>query len=275
MSLSAGEFDYVRNLVYRHAGITLERGKEYLVESRLSPLARQEGFPSLHLFIAGLRSGALTSLQHRVVQAMATSETSFFRDGHPFEALKRFVLPALLTARAGERSLNLWCAAASTGQEPYTIAMLIRENFSSEVDGWNIRFIASDLSTEVLARAIQGRYSQPEVNRGLPARMLIKYFEPADGEWQIKPELRRGIEFRELNLTERWPSLPRMDVIFMRNVLIYFGAAAKKDVLDRAHMLLRPGGFLFLGSSETMLGLDDCFEAFPPDHPVCYRLRRQ
>lgn len=275
MSLSAGEFDYVRDLLYEHAGIALERGKEYLVESRLNPLARQEGFSSLHLFIAGLRSHAFASLHSKVVQAMTTNETSFFRDVRPFEALKQLVLPAVLAARAEERSLNLWCAAASTGQEPYTIAMLIRENFASQIDGWNIRFIASDLSTEALARALQGRYSQLEVNRGLPESMLTKYFEPKDGEWQIKPELRRMIEFRELNLTEEWCFLPRMDIIFMRNVLIYFGAATRKDVLNRARKLLRPGGVLFLGSSEVTLGLDDVFEPLPPDRPACYRLRKQ
>jgi chemotaxis protein methyltransferase CheR len=273
MAITELEFDYVRSLVHAQAGIALEPGKEYLVESRLNPLAREEGFPSLQHMIAGLKSGPVATLHRKVVQAMTTNETSFFRDVRPFEVLKTVVLPQLFAARSADRSLNIWCAASSTGQEPYSIAMLMRQNFAAQLATWNVRFIASDLSTAVLARAIRGLYSQLEVNRGLPASMLVKYFEQRDSDWQIKSELRRMVEYREMNLTEQWSFLPSMDIVFIRNVLIYFKVSTKKDILARIGKLLKPGGFLFLGSAETTLGIDEGFEPVPADRAACYRLR--
>ncbi len=274
MPISAAEFDYVRTLIRERAGIALEPGKEYLVESRLDPLARQEGFPTLTHFLASLRSSPLAGgLHHKVVQAMTTNETSFFRDVRPFEILRSTVLPELIQKRGSLRSLNFWCAASSTGQEPYTVAMVMRESIPAVLATWNMRFIATDISTEVLARAIQGRYSQLEVNRGLPATMLVKYFQQEGSEWQVKSELRRMVEFREINLTEPWSTLPAMDIVFMRNVLIYFSVETKKDILARVRQLLKPGGFLFLGSSETTLNLDGGFEPVPTDRTACYRLR--
>jgi chemotaxis protein methyltransferase CheR len=273
MPISGSEFDYVRNLIRERAGITLEPGKEYLVESRLEPLAREEGFPTLQHMIAGLKSSPFASLHQKVVQAMTTNETSFFRDVRPFDILKTVVLPELLTARAAERSLNLWCAASSSGQEPYTIAMLLRETIPVQLATWNLRFIASDISTEMLARAIQGRYSQLEVNRGLPATMLVKYFQKEGNDWQIRADIRRMVEFREINLTEPWSTLPPVDIVFMRNVLIYFDVETKKGILAKVRRLLRPGGFLFLGSAETTLNVDAGFEPVPVDRTACYRLR--
>ena len=273
MPLSAGEFDYVRKLVHQRAGIALEPGKEYLVESRLDPLARQEGFPSLKLFIAELKANPFASLHHKVVQAMTTTETSFFRDVRPFDVLKSLVLPELLAKRAAERRLTLWCAASSNGQEPYSVAMLLREAVPALIATWNIRLIASDISTEVLARAVQGRYSQLEVNRGLPAGLLMKYFEKHGDGWQIKGEIRRMVEFREMNLTEEWSTLPPLDVIFMRNVLIYFNVATKMDIFAKVGRVLKPGGFLFLGSSETTVNLESGFEPVPANRGVCFRLR--
>ena len=274
MPISAAEFDYVRTLIRDRAGIALESGKEYLVESRLDPLARQEGFPTLTHFIASLKSSPFSAgLHHKVVQAMTTNETSFFRDVRPFEVLKAVVLPELVAQRGAQRALNFWCAASSTGQEPYTIAMVMREAAPTLLSAWNFRFIATDISTEVLARAIQGRYSQLEVNRGLPASLLVKYFQQEGGEWQIKADLRRMVEFREINLTEPWSILPPMDIVFMRNVLIYFSIETKKGILARVRQLLKPGGFLFLGSSETTLNLDDGFEPVPTDRTACYRMR--
>ena len=274
MPISAAEFDYVRTLIRDRAGIALEPGKEYLVESRLDPLARQEGFPTLTHFLASLRSSPLASgLHHKVVQAMTTNETSFFRDVRPFEVLKALVLPELIAQRSAQRALNFWSAACSTGQEPYSVALVMREAVPALLSTWNFRFIATDISTEVLARAIQGRYSQLEVNRGLPATLLVKYFQQEGNEWQIKSDLRRMVEFREINLTEPWSTLPPMDIVFMRNVLIYFGIETKKGILAKVRRLLKPGGFLFLGSSETTLNLDDGFEPVPADHTACYRVR--
>lgn len=274
MSISAAEFEYVRTLIRERAGIALEPGKEYLVESRLDPLARQEGFPTLSHFIASLKASPLAGgLHHKVVQAMTTNETSFFRDVRPFEVLKTLVLPELIAQRAAQRALNFWSAACSTGQEPYSVALVMREAVPTFLPTWNFRFIASDISTEVLARAIQGRYSQLEVNRGLPASLLVKYFQQEDNEWQIKADVRRMVEFREINLTEPWSILPLMDIVFMRNVLIYFSVETKKGILAKVRKLLKPGGFLFLGSSETTLNLDDGFEPVPTDRTACYRLR--
>jgi chemotaxis protein methyltransferase CheR len=272
MSLSHNDFECIRALVLKRAAIVLEAGKEYLVESRLVPLARQEGFASLQELIAQLRAHPCDGLYSKVVEAMTTNETSFFRDTHPFEALKNIVLPDLLTRRAHERQLHLWCAASSSGQEPYTLAMLLREHFLT-LASWTLRFIASDISHEMLARARAGRYSKLEVNRGLPATFLVKYFQKQGVEWQIKEELRRMIEFRYINLVETWPSLPPMDLILMRNVMIYFNVETKKAILGKVRRLLRPDGYLFLGGAETTMNLDNAFERVEFDKSGCYRLR--
>jgi chemotaxis protein methyltransferase CheR len=272
MAIAGIEFDYIRSLVLARSALVLEPGKEYLVESRLEPLALQEGFPSLCHLIECLRSNSFGPLHRKVVEAMATSETMFFRDVRPFDALRTFVLPELVKKRQGERILNVWCSACSSGQEPFSVAILIREHFPA-ILGWQLRIIASDISREVLARARQGRYSQLEVNRGLPAALLLKYFTKQDGRWQLKEEVRRMVEFLEINLVEPWPTLPTMDIILMRNVLIYVGVEMKKAVLTKVRRLLRPDGVLLLGGSESTLYLDESFEPFPAGRPAVFRLR--
>jgi chemotaxis protein methyltransferase CheR len=271
MSLSRADFDYLCGLVKRHSAIALDEGKGYLVEARLSPLARREGFASLEALVAGLRAGTAHGLDQQVVEAMTTNETSFFRDVHPFECLRRAILPDLVQRRAGERRLAVWCAACSTGQEPYSVALLLREHFPG-LGGWDVRLIASDLSREVLERARQGRYTQMEVNRGLPARLLVKYFQRQGLDWQLHGDVRRMVEFRPLNLIEPWPPLPPLDVIFLRNVLIYFDADARREVLGKVRRVLRPDGSLFLGGAETVMHLDDTFERVPLEGSGCYRL---
>ena len=203
---------------------------------------------------------------------MTTNETSFFRDLHPFDALKKTLLPELVIKRGGERILNFWCAAASSGQEPYTVALLLREHFPLLAD-WTIRFIATDLSAEMVERSRAGRYSQLEMNRGMPAAFLVKYFQRQGVEWQVKEEIRAMIEFRQLDLVRAWPSMPPLDIIFMRNVLIYFDVATKKAILAKVRRLLRPDGYLFLGAAETTLNLDDNFERRQLDKAGCYHLR--
>jgi chemotaxis protein methyltransferase CheR len=272
MAITGKEFNYIRNLVREGSALVLEPGKEYLVESRLHLLARREGAASIQELLAWLRADASGGLQRKVVEAMITAETTFFRDVRPFDSLRRAVLPELLARQTSDRTLNLWCAATSAGQEPYSVAMMLREDFSQAV-GWNIRFIASDLSRELLERAREGRYSQLEVNRGLPAAMLVKYFRKCGSEWQIHPGIRSMVEFQEINLAKPWPVLPPMDIILMRNVLIYFDIETKKVILQRARRLLKPDGYLFLGGSETTIGLDDAFEPFSGDRPCCFRLR--
>src|SRR3984957_9361332 len=274
MSITGADFDYIRGLVRDRSALVLEPGKEYLVESRLDPLARQEGFSSLPHMVKSLRSGPSCDLHRKVVEAMTTNETSFFREMRVFEMFRKIILPKLLILRTSQRSLNFWCAASSTGQEPYSVAMLLREQFPA-LDTWNIKFIASDISTGMLVRARAGRYNQLEVNRGLPARLLVKYFEKHGAAWEISQEIRRMVEFREVNLIHSWPSLPRMDVIFMRNILIYLDLATKRNILARVGRLLDPAGYLFLGGSETTLNLDDSFEPLSSDGATCFRLRRK
>jgi chemotaxis protein methyltransferase CheR len=266
------EFNYIRDLVRDQSALLLEPGKEYLVESRLRPLARQEGFPSYQHMVQALRAGPFGDLHRKVVEAMTNNETSFFRDARAFGLLAGTILPALIADRSAERSLNIWCAASSTGQEPYSIAMLIREHRPS-LAGWNIRIIGSDISRSVLTRARSGRFNQIEINRGLPATLLVKYVEHLTGMWEIRPEIRRMVEFHEINLMNPWPRLPAMDLILMRNVLIYFDVAMKKAILERAGRLLSPRGYLFLGGAETTTNLDDSFEPFTAGGAVCFQRR--
>ncbi len=273
MSVTRTEFEYVRNLIHQRAGIVLEEGKEYLIESRLSPLAEKEGFDSLGEYLGRLQRDAFNGSHRKLIHAMTTNETLFFRDIRPFELLRTRIVPDLVAARAAERRITFWSAACSTGQEPYTVVMMLREYFP-QLQGWNVRMIASDLSSDVLARAIQGRYTQLEVNRGLPVKFLVKYFTRDGDNWQIREEIRRMIEFREMNLTETWSFLPKIDVILMRNVLIYFNQKTKRKILRKVARLLPANGYLFLGSAETTLNIADEFEPFPEVSTACYRLKQ-
>lgn len=252
------EFDYVCRLVRDRSAIVLDPGKEYLVEGRLTPVARQLGLGSVSALVGRLRAGPDNGLADRVVEAMATTETSFFRDLHPFETLRATVLPELIRRRAGERRLAVWFAACSTGQEPFSFALLVREHFP-HLAGWRLDLLATDLSAEVLGRARAGRYTQLEVNRGLPAPLLVKHFRQQGATWELSEDVRRVVEFRELNLAKPWPALPRMDLVFLRNVMIYFDVDMKKSILGRVARLLRPDGYLLLGGAETTLNLEDSF----------------
>jgi len=252
-------FTFLQQLLLDHAGILLEGEKKYLAEARLTPLAAQEGFESIDAMLDATQSGPDAALlERRIIESMTNSETSFFRDLHPFEALRATILPQLIAKRADQRALSIWCAATASGQEPYSLAMLLREHFP-QLGGWKMTFIASDISEAMLSRARAGAYSQIEINRGLPAPLLVKYFRRIDGEWQITEELRRSIEFRRINLTSAWPFMPAMDLILMRNVLIYFDVPTKKTILGKLARLLRPDGYLLLGGAETTFNLEDSF----------------
>jgi len=230
MTIDAQRFAYVRDLVRANSGVVLENGKEYLVEARLRPLAEKAGLASVQLFIENLRAGSLKSaMSCSVVEAMTTNETSFFRDLHPFESLRATVLPDLIERRGGARSLNIWSAACSTGQEPYSTAMIIREHFPNSAR-WSCQIRASDIASKVLDVARIGRYRQLEVNRGVPARLLVKYFSREGTNWHVKPEIRAMVQFFELNLLRPWPLMPKMDVVFLRNVLnVYRGKAPRSE----------------------------------------------
>jgi chemotaxis protein methyltransferase CheR len=274
MAITTAEFNYIRDLVQERSALMLEPGKEYLVEARLDPLARDEGFTSFSKMIESLRSRHSSELHRKVVEAMTTNETSFFREIRVFDMFKKTILPQIMTVRAPQRTLNLWCAACSGGQEPYSFAMLMHEHFPA-LAGWNVKFIASDISREMLDRARAGRYSQLEVNRGLPANLLVKYFQKHGKIWEISPDIRRLVEFREINLIDPWPSLPRMDVIFMRNVLIYLDADSKKNILGRAARLLDSEGYVLLGGAETTTNIDDSFESVLSAGAMCFRLKKR
>jgi chemotaxis protein methyltransferase CheR len=248
----------------------LEPTKRYLVESRLTPLARKHGCEGLQDLVAVLRRTPFGSLHDQVVDAMTTNETSFFRDVHPFETLRTDIVPELIQRRADRQSLNIWSAACSSGQEPYTIGLIMREHFP-QLARWNVKIYGTDISREMLARATKGCYSQAEVNRGLPATYLVKHFQREGLHWVIKPEIRALVAFLRLNLTENWAALPTMDVIFMRNVLIYFAPATKRLILDKVYRQLAPDGTLFLGGAETTLGLNDQFKRVNLGKTILYR----
>jgi chemotaxis protein methyltransferase CheR len=278
--MTSADFNYIRDLVRSQSALTLEPGKEYLVESRLDPLARQEGFASFEQLVRTLRIGPQGELHRKVVEAMTTNETSFFRDARVFKMIANSILPALIARRSSERTLNIWCAASSTGQEPYSLAMLLREHRPS-LDAWNIRIVASDISRDVLARARAGCYTQMEINRGLPANLLVKYFMQQGSMWEIRPEIRRMVEFSEINLIKPWPfdfaqgkaGLSGMHLIMMRNVLIYLDVETRRAILERAGRILDPEGYLLLGGSETTTTLDGSFEPVNLDGAVCFQRR--
>lgn len=269
-TMNVNAFEYICNLVRDKSAIVLEPNKTYLVESRLSPVARANGLGSIDELVDALRRPGATRLTQAVVEAMTTNETSFFRDLHPFDALKSVIIPGLIAKRSTERTLNIWSNACSSGQEVYTIAMLLKENFP-ELGGWKVRLIASDLSTQILDKAREGVFNQTEVNRGLPMPMLLKYFQKNGLTWQIKEEIRKMVEFRQVNLVEAFPQLPNMDVVFLRNVLIYFSPETKRDILAKVRRVMRPDGCLFLGGAETTMNLEVPFEREQAGKATYYR----
>jgi chemotaxis protein methyltransferase CheR len=270
MPITFSEFQYLQMLLHTQAGLVLEQGKEYLVDSRLEPLARAEGFPSISRMIESIRYQPVSVVHWRIVDAMTTNETSFFRDIYPFEALRDSVIPELISKRAAQRQLTIWCGAASTGQEPYSLAILLRECFPSLMN-WNLRILATDINAEVLDRARSGRYRQIEVNRGLAAPLLVKYFRERAAMWEIRDDIREMIDFQLMNLVQPWPFLPRCDLVLMRNVMIYFDVPTKRSILGNIRSLLAPDGYLFLGNAETTMNLDDRFNRVVFGRVVCYQ----
>ncbi len=275
MAISREDFEYVSQMARVQAAIVLEPGKEYLVETRLGPIAEREGFASLSGYIARLRGDPkVNGIHHRMVEALTTNETLFFRDFHPFEALRRTIIPTLLKQRAGSRRMSIWSAACSTGQEPYSLAMLLLEHFP-ELANWNVSILATDLSSNVLQTAQAGRYSQFEVNRGLPASYLIKYFTQEGDRWAIRDSVKRLVQFRQMNLIEPWPVLQPFDLVFLRNVMIYFDVDSKRTILKKIRNCLLPHGTLFLGTAETTTNLDARFRPVSCGKAVVYRVQAE
>ena len=272
MFINGIDFEYICQLVRDRTGIVLTKDKKYLVESRLAPLLRETQVNSVRKLVALLRQDRATSLHDCVIEAMVTTETSFFRDNYPFQALSKFILPELIQKPPGKRILNIWCAACSSGQEPYSIAMVLWEDFP-ELMGWNVNLLASDISTSMLTRSRKGCYSYHEISRGLSKTLLDKYFLAQDKCWQIKTEIRHLVKFQQLNLAETWFPMPQMDIIFLRNVLIYFDVEMKKTILAKVKRVLHPQGYLFLGGGETTINLDSAFEPVQVGKAICYQLR--
>ncbi len=251
------DYEYLCNILKERSGLLLAADKQYLIESRLLPLARRAGLPGIGELVQKMKSGA-DALIVDVVEAMTTNETFFFRDKIPFDNFKDTVIPDLIKARAGRKSLRIWCAAASTGQEPYSLAMLLKE-MGSALTGWRVEIVATDLSQEVLEKSKSGMYSQFEVQRGLPIHLLVKYFDQVGEFWQLKPDVRSMVQYRQLNLLKDFSHLGKFDVIFCRNVLIYFDQATKIDVFNRLLKANESDGCLFLGAAETVVGLTNVY----------------
>ncbi|WP_029587226.1 protein-glutamate O-methyltransferase CheR [Bradyrhizobium sp. URHD0069] len=254
------DYEFLRKLLKERSGLDLSSDKQYLVESRLIPLARRGGLQGITELVQKIRSGA-EALTSEVVEAMTTNETFFFRDKIPFDHLRQTVLPELVQARASRRSLRIWCAASSTGQEPYSIAMCIKE--FAGLAGWRIEIVATDLSQEVLEKSRSGIYSQFEVQRGLPIQSLVKYFTQTGELWQLNADIRAMVQHRQLNLLQDFSHLGAFDLIFCRNVLIYFDQDTKLGVFDRLAKVLEPDGVLALGAAESVVGISDTFKPYP------------
>jgi chemotaxis protein methyltransferase CheR len=260
--VTPADYDHLCKLLKVRSGLMLSAEKHYLVESRLLPVARKAGLANLSGLVARLRAPNAEALTVEVVEAMTTNESFFFRDKIPFEHFRDTIMPALLVARASSRRIRIWCAATSTGQEPYSLAIILKE-MSKALKGWSVDIVASDISNEVLEKAKSGVYSQFEVQRGLPATMLIKYFAQLGETWQIAPALRSMVKFVPFNLLDDFSKLGPFDVVFCRNVLIYFDQVTKIGVLDRIANITPRDGFLVLGGAETVVGLTDRFKPIP------------
>ncbi len=255
-------FEFLRVFLKERSGLALSPEKRYLVDSRLGPVCRRFGLGSIDDLAAKLRTGRDAALETAVVEAMTTNETFFFRDRAPFDLFKDMILPKMLAARAAKRKLRIWCAAASTGQEPYSVAMILDEA-KARLSGWQVEIVATDIASEVLDKARAGRYSQFEVQRGLPIQMLLKYFKQEGDVWQLSPSIRSMVNYKQLNLIKDFSQLGQFDIIYCRNVLIYFDQPTKSDVLRRLSAALAPDGVLLLGAAETVIGLTDALVPHP------------
>jgi chemotaxis protein methyltransferase CheR len=266
------DFEFLSALLRKQSGLVLTEDKAYLVESRLLPVARKHGLAGLDPLLEALRlAPANGPLVYEVTDAMTTNESFFFRDIKPFDQFRQFVLPRLLAARAPAQPIRVWSAACSSGQEPYSLAMILREE-GGKLAGRRVEIVATDISREMLEKCKAGLYSQFEVQRGLPVQYLVKYFAQMGDKWRIDAGLRELIHFREFNLLQDPSALGTFDVVFCRNVLIYFDNDTKRTVLERINRLLAPDGFLYLGGAETVLGISDKFQPVPGERGIYARV---
>jgi chemotaxis protein methyltransferase CheR len=274
MSVLVTEFGYLQQLVRERSAIVVADDKEYLVESRLRPIARELGLRSVEALIERARLTRERALEDRLVEAMTTNETLWFRDVHPFTVLRHTILPELIGRLSARRRLSVWSAACSTGQELYSVAMLLDEAFPQVLE-WDLALHGTDLSSQVVTKARAGVYSTLEISRGLPASMLLRNFSHDGTHYRVRDGIRRLATFRQMNLAGPWPALPTYDVIFLRNVLIYFDVATRRRILELAARHLDPDGYLFIGSSETMMGVTDAFETQAADGATFFRQKQK
>ncbi len=268
--MNVNDFEFIAQLLYQRSGLVITQEKAYLLESRLNPVARKWDLDGFDALIAALRSNKEERLLVDVTEAMTTNESFFFRDNRPFDQFKEIVLPHLLEARAARKQIRVWSAACSSGQEPYTLAMILKEE-AAKLAGWKVEIVATDLSTEILQKAKEGLYSQFEVQRGLPITLLMKHFTQEGEKWRISEEIRSMVSYRPFNLLDSPTALGTFDVVFCRNVLIYFDQATKGQVLSRIAQIMPADGYLYLGGAETVLGISDSFEVVPGQRGI-YRL---
>ena len=260
--MNVSEFEFIADLLKKRSGLALTKEKAYLIESRLNPVARKWNFAGFDELVQAMRSGGKEELLVDVTEAMTTNESFFFRDQKPFDQFRDMVLPHMLEHRASTKTIRIWSAACSSGQEPYTLAMLLKE-IEAKLAGWKVEIVATDLSNEILDKAKEGMYSQFEVQRGLPITLLVKYFKQEGERWQISEAIRNMVSFKQFNLLESPAGLGKFDIVFCRNVLIYFDPPTKTQVLDGIANLMPKDGFLYLGGAETVLGTSDRFKLMP------------
>lgn len=270
MSLATTDIDFLRGLVAKHSGNVISQRQVYMLEQRLSPVAKTIGLGDVCQLVSELRRKGDPSLTTKVAEAVTVNETSFFRDMHLFDAMKTSIIPEIVRRNQASKDIRIWCAACSSGQEPHSLAMVIRESFP-QLQSWKIKIVATDLSEAMLAKSRSGEYSQMEVNRGLPVKKLVRFFERNGTSWRAKPEIRDMIDHRRLNLTRPWPYLGQFDVVLIRNVLIYFDQATKTEILCNIRRVLRPDGHLFIGAAETVIGLGIPFQRQEINGTVSYK----
>ncbi len=260
--MNVNDFEFIAQLLYQRSGLVITQEKAYLLESRLNPVARKWDLDGFEALIAAMRTKKDEQMMVDVTEAMTTNESFFFRDNRPFDLFKENVLPHLLEARKAQKRIRIWSAACSSGQEPYTIAMILKEE-AARMAGWTVEIVATDISTEILNKAKEGLYSQFEVQRGLPITLLMKYFTQDGDKWRISEDIKKMVQYRAFNLLESPLTLGTFDVIFCRNVLIYFDQETKGKVLDGMSKVMPADGFLYLGGAETVLGISNSFEVIP------------
>jgi len=268
--MTPDDFNLIRGILKKRSGLVLGDDKAYLLESRLMPVARKHGMKTLDDVIAKVRTLPTEPLLVDITEAMTTNESFFFRDTRPFDLFRDEVLPRIMEARKGQRSFRIWCAAASSGQEPYSLAILLKEA-ERQLAGWRTEIVGTDISKEILDRAREGKYTQFEVQRGLPIQLLVKYFDKQGEHWSVKPEIRSKVTFKEFNLLDSMSAFGKFDIVFCRNVLIYFDQPTKKEILEHMAKLMPADGALFLGGAETVLGITDKFEPVPGQRGI-YKL---